>query len=460
MIGLTFLIWSEAAEPARTNVVLFVVDDLGWRDLGCQGSDYYHTPNIDSLAARGVRFTQAYAAAAICTPTRASILTGRYPARLLLTQWLPAGRWNAEKHPLQEGRFLRSLPLEEITLAEALRESGYRTMNVGKWHLGGPPFSLPKHHGFDFNVAGQEHGAPGSYFYPYKGTWTIPTTGHDAVKVTLPDGEPGEYLTDRLTNEAIQLLDEEPFFLYFPYYSVHTPLQAKEEKIAKYEAIPKAQRQGKPAYAAMVESVDDSVGSVVSHLEKSGLLDRTLLIFTSDNGGFAGATDNSPLRANKGSHYEGGIRVPLIVSGPGIRSGKTSETPVITNDLYPTLLSRLGVEVQNQPELDGVDLSPLLDGDGELADRPLFWHYPHYNRHPQNAPVSIVRSGNWKLIEYLDQDRVELFDLATDPGEANDVSAEKPDTVAALRRTLETWRDEVGAEPMRPNPFFNPDKQP
>ncbi len=460
LIGLTLMSGFVGAEEQRPNIVLIVVDDLGWKDLGCQGSDYYQTPHIDSLAEQGVRFTQAYAAAAICTPTRASILTGRYPARLLLTQWLPAGRWDPEEHRLREGRFLRSLPLEEITLAEALRESGYRTIHVGKWHLGGAPFSLPEHHGFDVNVAGQEHGAPGSYFFPYRGTWSIPTTSHKVLKETLPDGEPGEYLTDRLTDEAISLIGEEPFFLYFPYYSVHTPLQAKAEKIARYEAVPKAQRQGNPAYAAMVESVDDSVGRILEHLGKTRMLDHTLIVFTSDNGGFAGATDNSPLRANKGSHYEGGIRVPLIVSGPGVRSGEICETPVITNDLYPTLLSRTKVEVSNQPELDGVDLSPLLEGTGEFPNRPLFWHYPHYNRHPHSHPVSMVREGKWELIEFLDQDRVELYDLSSDPGESEDLSTTTSETVATLQEILQEWRQSIRAESMHPNPHFLPDKGP
>ncbi|MDF1656885.1 MAG: sulfatase [Verrucomicrobiales bacterium] len=444
----------------RLNVVLFVVDDLGWKDLGCQGSDYYDTPHIDRLAESGVRFTRAYAAAAICSPTRASILTGKYPARLLMTQWLPAGRWDPAEHRKQEGRFLRGLPLEEWTMAEALRDSGYRTIHVGKWHLGGPPFSLPEQHGFDVNVAGQEHGAPGSYFFPYKGMWTIPTTESKVVKQTLPDGEPGEYLTDRLTEEAIQYLDEEPFFLYFPYYAVHTPLQAKEEKIERYEAIPEAKQQGKPAYAAMVESVDDSVGRILNHLTETGKLENTLIILTSDNGGFAGATSNAPLRANKGSHYEGGIRIPLIVSGPGIQPDQTCDLPVITNDLYQTILSQADVEAPTWQESDGMDLSPILDGSGTLPDRPLFWHYPHYNRHPQSAPVSIVLQSDWKLIEFLDEERLELYHLAEDPGESINLVDSETERHLTMKSMLDRWRLSVGAEPMRPNPQFNPDKTP
>ena len=440
----------------RTNVVLFVVDDLGWRDLSCQGSDYYKTPNIDQLANNGVRFTQAYAAAAICSPTRASILTGKYPARLLLTQWLPAGRWDPLKNGKKEGRFLRSLPLEEFTLAEALREADYRTIHLGKWHLGGAPFSLPEHHGFDVNVAGQDHGAPGSYFFPYEGSWKIPTTDLKVFKQTLPDGEPGEYLTDRLTDEALKHIGEEPFFLYFPYYAVHTPLQAKPEKLARYESIPEEDRQGKPAYAAMVESVDDSVGRIVSRLRERELLDKTILILTSDNGGFAGATSNLPLRANKGSHYEGGIRIPLLISGPGIGKGVVSETPVITNDLYPTILELAGVAPEANLSHDGKSLTGLLSGKSGIEERPLFWHYPHYNQHPSSAPVSIVRRGDWKLIHFLETDHEELYDLRNDPGEQNEISTLHPEAVSRLRSELNQWREEVGAEPMLPNPRYQP----
>lgn len=446
------------AAEAQLNVVLFVVDDLGWKDLGCQGSEYYQTPNIDRLAEKGVRFTNAYAACAVCSPTRASILTGKYPARLMLTQWLPAGRWDPVKNKMREGRFLRQLPLEEITLAETLKPD-YTTLHVGKWHLGGLPFSYPEQHGFDVNIAGSDHGAPGGYFYPYKGKWTVPTTGKPVVKQTLPDGEPGEYLTDRLTDEAVSLIRKhktDPFFLYFPYYSVHTPLQAKKEKIEKYEAVPKSERQGNPVYAAMVESVDDSVGEVMATLDALGLIDTTLIIFTSDNGGYAKATDNSPLRANKGSHYEGGIRVPMIFSGPGIREGETSVIPVITNDLYPTILELAGRKAKPHQHVDGVSLAGLLRKNDPIAERSLFWHYPHYNQHPQSAPVSIIREGNWKLIEFLESGESELYDLDGDLGESKNLVAENPDRVRDLKTKLDAWREEVGADPMVPNRQYQP----
>ncbi|MAS92277.1 MAG: sulfatase [Verrucomicrobiales bacterium] len=441
----------------KRNVVLFVVDDLGWMDLSCQGSDYYRTPNIDALAEKGVRFTDAYAAAAICSPTRASILTGKYPARLMLTQWLPAGRWDAKKDKLREGRFLRGLPLEETTLAEALRET-HKTINVGKWHLGGAPFSLPEQHGFDANVGGSEHGAPGSYFYPYTGDWKIPTTGKVVKKITLPDGKEGEYLTDRLTDEAIGLIDssDEPFFLYFPFYAVHTPLQAKKELVGKYEAVPKSQQQGNPKYAAMVESVDQNVGRVVAKLKEMGIEDETYIVFTSDNGGFAKATDNSPLRANKGSFYEGGIRVPLIVSGPGIRKGEISNVPVISNDLYPTILDLLEMPAMPYQHMDGISLAAHLK-EGENVDREaLYWHYPHYNQHPSSAPVSVVRKGKWKLIEFFETGEMELYDLGNDPGEEKNLYGEKSEVVTELSADLMEWQKEVNAEPMLPNPQYQP----
>ncbi|MEM7144069.1 MAG: sulfatase [Verrucomicrobiota bacterium] len=451
------LLSATALAPAeRPNVVLFVVDDLGWMDIGCQGSDYYQTPHIDALAESGVRFTDAYAACAVCSPTRAAILTGKYPARLLLTQWLPAGRWSAEEHSMKEGRFVRSLPLEEITLAEALREEGYATFHVGKWHLGGAPFSLPEHHGFDENVGGDDHGAPGSYFFPFKGKWKLPTTGVNVAKQAFDGGEEGDFLTDLMAEEAGRLIranGDTPFFLYLPFYAVHTPIQGKEEKAVRYEAVPEAERPGSPIYAAMVESVDDGVGHVMSVLRELGLEEDTLVIFTSDNGGKAG--DNAPLRANKGSHYEGGIRVPLIFSGAGVKGrGVESDLPVTSSDLYPTILEVLGLESRPLQHVDGVSLAELLRG-GEEPDRnAIFWHYPHYNRHPQNAPVSIIRRGSLKLIEFLESGSVELYDLSEDIGESQDLSASEPEIAAELLRELHEWKEETGADPMRPNPQY------
>lgn len=448
---------SEAA--VRPNVILFLVDDLGWKDLGCQGSGYYQTPNIDALAESGLRFTDAYAACAVCSPTRAAILTGKYPARLMLTQWLPAGRWSATENKMKEGRFLRSLPLEEVTLAEALREEGYATYHVGKWHLGGEPFSMPRHHGFDKNVGGDDHGAPGSYFYPFKGKWTVPTTREAVAKQAFDGGSEGDFLTDLMAEEAGKLMrssGEDPFFLYLPFYGVHSPLQGKKDKVERYAAIPKKKRQGDPKYAAMVESIDDAVGQVMGVVEELGETENTLVIFTSDNGGLAKATNHEPLRANKGSHYEGGIRVPLIMAGAGIglEAPGGVDLPVTSCDLYPTVLAITRTPMRKS---DGMNLAPLVSGLGEVEfspDRPIFWHYPHYNQHPSSAPISIIRRGPWKLIEFLESGQVELYHLGEDIGESRDLSEEKPKLAAELLKQLADWKVEVGADPMQPNPQY------
>ncbi len=439
------------------NIVLFLIDDLGWMDLGCQGSTYYQTPNIDKLAAEGVRFTDAYAACAVCSPTRASILTGKYPARLLLTDWLPSGRWKPSSKMI-EGRKIRGLPLEERTLAEALRDAGYQTIHIGKWHLGSEPFCLPQHHGFDINIAGNAHGAPGQYFFPYKGDWSIPTTPLRAKWNVLPNGKPGEYLTSRLTDEAVTIIEkfeDKPFFLYFPHYGVHTPLEAPEELTKKYERIPQHQQQGKPVYAAMVESIDQSVGRVLDALESAGKTNDTVIIFTSDNGGFYKATSNAPLRANKGAYYEGGIRVPLIIKWPGLsQPGRVIHEPVITNDLYPTCLAAAGLSMTPHQHMDGENLAPLLHETETLSRDSLFWHFPHYNKHPSSHPSSVIRKGYWKLIESFDPATVELYNLAEDLGETCDLAEVEMKRRDSLLRELEAWRQTVGAERMAPNPDF------
>jgi len=441
------------------NVVLILLDDLGWKDFGCYGSTYYQTPAIDQLAREGVRFTDAYAACAVCTPTRAALLTGRYPARLLMTNWTPDGRWSPTS-ALREGRFLRDLPLEEITIAEALREVGYRTASIGKWHLGGPPFSMPEHHGFDLNVGGHPHGAPGSYFYPYQGDWAIPSTNLRATWNVLPDGEPGEYLTDRLTDEAVKFIRDnrdQPFFLYLPHYAPHTPLEAKPELIAKYEAIPESQRQGLPVYAAMIESIDQSVARVVATLRELKLEDNTIIIVTADNGGFWRATNHAPLRGHKGTYWEGGVRVPLIIKWPGhAEPGRVVTDPVISMDLYPTVLAAARQPMRPNQHLDGLNLAPLLKGSATLARESLFWHFPHYNNHPQTAPAGAIRRGDWKLIETFDPPGLELYNLADDIGESRNLAQERPEVTRALLEELVRWRREVRADLMQPNPDHDP----
>ena len=449
---------AAGAEDPKTNVVFFLIDDLGWKDLGCYGSSYYRTPNIDRLAAEGMRFTDGYAACNVCSPTRAAVMTGKYPARLLLTQWLPSGRWSRTGHKLREGRYLSNLPLEEVTIAEAMREAGYRTAFMGKWHLGTAAYYYPEHQGFDVNIAGRDYGAPGSYFYPFKGSWEIPTTGKMRHRDSPLPGKEGDYLVDRLAEEAekyIRANVDKPFFLMLSHYAVHTPLQGKPDKVARYEKVAKDRQQGKPAYAAMVESVDESVGRVLRTLRELKLDRRTLVIFTSDNGGFAGATDNSPLRANKGSNYEGGIRVPVIIKWPGrTKPGSVSREPVISTDFYPTILAATGQDPRPYQHIDGRSLVPVLIGTGGLGRDAIYWHYPHYNGHPQSLASGVIRAGNWKLIEAFDTGRLSLYNLADDIGETNDLAEEEPAKVAQLHAKLEAWRDEVGADPMRPNPQY------
>ena len=458
---LTWLMLSsplQAAGSARTNVVLILVDDLGWKDVGCYGSSYYQTPHIDQLARDGVRFTDGYAACNVCSPSRAAILSGKYPARLLLTQWLPSGRWNATKNRLREGRYISNLPLEEVTIAEALREGGYKTAFMGKWHLGTETYYYPEHQGFDVNVAGRDYGAPGSYFYPFEGKWRIPTTGKTLIKKSPLAGKEGDYLPDRLAEEAVEFIRnhaDTPFFLMLSHYAVHTPLQARKEKIDRYLKIPKDKRQGHPTYAAMVESIDESVGSIVGALRALKLEQDTLVIFTSDNGGFAKATSNAPLRANKGSNYEGGIRVPLIIKWPGrAKAGAVSNEPAIGMDLYPTILEATGHKLRPHQHVDGESLVPVLTGTSSLKRDSLFWHYPHYNQHPSSFPSAVVRSGKWKMIEAFESGQRQLFDLSKDVGETSDVARKHPEQLAEMTRTLNEWKRDVGADPMRANPQF------
>jgi arylsulfatase A len=467
LLAILLLLWSGAislfaANDKPLNVVFYLIDDLGWKDIGANGSDYYKTPHIDRLAADGMRFTNGYAACNVCTPTRAAIMTGKYPARLLMTQWLPSGRWDAKKHRLREARYIQAMPLEEITIAEALRDAGYATAFMGKWHLGPQPYYFPEHQGFDLNVGGRDYGAPGSYWYPYEGKWLIPTTPDMYSKRDqILEGQEGDYLIDRIAEEGekfIRAKADEPFFLMMSHYGVHTPLQGKPEKVERYERVPEEERQGDPRYAAMVESIDDSVGRIVGTLEELKLSDRTMVIFTSDNGGFARATNNAPLRANKGSNYEGGLRVPVIFKWPGaIAPGSVSDELVSSMDYYPTILAATGNPMRPAQHRDGVDLTPLLKGEGGLDREAIFWHYPHYNRHPQSFPASVIRKGKWKLIEVLDTGGLELYNLESDLGETANLAKKQPEIAQELYAELERWREDIGADPMRPNPEYEGD---
>src|SRR5664279_931556 len=359
-----------AALAPKLNVVLILADDLGWTDLACYGSEYYETPHIDRLARDGVKFTQAYSACTVCSPSRAALLTGRYPARLHITDWIPG--LPPENPKLLVPDWTKYLPLEEFTLANALHSAGYATASIGKWHLGGEPY-YPDKHGFDINVAGTEAPNPKTYFAPYK-------------IATLPEGPDGEYLTDRLGVEANRFIEQhkdQPFFLYLPHFAVHLPIQAKEALIAKYRAKRKpGQKQNNAGYAGMIESMGDTVGSIRKKLEELKLADHTVIIFASDNGGRVPTTSNLPLRVGKGSCYEGGTRVPLIVYWPNVtKPGSVCDTPVISMDLFPTMLNIAGVKQPAGTGVDGVNLAPLLRQTGKIDRDAIFWHYPHYQHY-------------------------------------------------------------------------------
>jgi arylsulfatase A-like enzyme len=442
------------------NIVLLLIDDYGWADTGCYGSTYHRTPNIDRLAARGMRFTDAYAAAPVCSPTRAALMTGKHPARLHLTDWLP-GRDDKPNQKLARPTIQQQLPLAETTLAEALKQAGYATAHIGKWHLGGAGFE-PEKQGFDLNIAGDHTGTPLSYFAPYQ--------RNGRFMPGLETAPPGEYLTDRLTTEAERFIEQhkdKPFFLYLPHYTTHIPMRAKAELIAKYRALPKpASGQSNPVYAAMIESMDDSIGRLTRKLEQLGLSDNTVFMFTADNGGLAmpegadtPATTNAPLRAGKGYLYEGGIRVPLIVAWPQkIKAGSLNRTPVSSADLFATAVEIAGLK--NTTGVDGMSLLPLLTGRGRFRREALFWHYPHYSNQSVNGgdinqPGAAIRQGDLKLIEFYQDNHVELYDLKNDLSERNDLSKARPQVAAKLRQKLAAWRQAVNAQMMTLNPNYN-----
>lgn len=437
---------SAAVAADRPNVVVFLIDDLGWSDPGCYGNKFHETPHIDRLAQDGLRFTTGYAACTVCSPTRAALLTGQYPARLHVTDWI-AGH----KRPfarLQVPDWTMHLPHATRSLAEAFHDAGYATASVGKWHLGGPD-SYPEKHGFDQNIGGTEKGSPPGYFSPDK----IPT---------LRNAKPGEFLPDRLTTEAVRFITankDRPFFLYFPHYAVHTPIAGKPEVVAKYQKKADAMGIKKNAtYAALLEGVDDSVGAVRSALADLKLDDRTIVVFTSDNGGLLPITTNPPFRAGKGSAYEGGVRVPWIVHWPGVtKPGTANDTPVVSCDLYPTLVEACGLKVPASHRVDGVSLIPLLKGPGALERDALFWHYPHY--HPGGStPHSAGRFGDWRLIEFFETGKLELYNLKTDIGEKNDLSRAEAERTAKFHARLKAWRQAVGAQLPSPNPQFDATK--
>jgi len=453
------------ARESAPNFVFILIDDMGWRDLGCFGSTFHETPNIDRLARQGVRFTSAYAACNVCSPTRASLLTGKYPPRTGITDWIPGNRRPQKMLPAE---MRDSLSHDEVTLAEALKDAGYATAFVGKWHLGrtdrreGPDLQ-----GFDVNVGGSHYGTPPSYFSQYRNPW-------------IDDGPEGEYLTDRLGEEAAKFIKakkDKPFLVYLSHYGVHNPQRAKQALIDKYKAkamnLPHAntpefitdhgrqvrQQQDRPVYAAMVESVDDSVGRVMKALEDAGVAERTVVVFTTDNGGLSTAegspTSNVPLRTGKGWPYEGGVRVPLIVKWPGaVKPGTTCDVPVVSPDVYPTFLEMAGLPPRPRQHVDGLSLVPLLKGEKQSLDRDaIYWHYPHTSNQG-GGPHGAVRAGDWKLIEWYEDGGIELYNLKDDLGEQDDLSEKMPERAADLKEKLHAWRKSVHAKMPKPNPDF------
>lgn len=479
---------SVAQSAERPNIVLILVDDLGACDLGYTGSTLHETPNIDSLAARGTVFTQGYAACHVCSPTRAAVQTGKAPVRLGITDWIHArwqngvepvpvnGQWpytpgNGKQLACPANRTL--MDTEEVTLAERLKTLGYHTGYIGKWHLG-PPANFPDRQGFDVNVGGCDLGHQPSSFDPYYPTSTETNPGNPSDRPlyrisTLPPERPGEHLCDRGAREAVKFLreaheDGRPFFLQLATYAVHVPIMSKKAVRQKYQEKLNAMRarnqdpnQEKikithkdPNYAALIESLDTEVGVVLQTLEELGVAKNTIVIFTSDNGGFLGATNNLPLREGKGSPFEGGVRVPLVVYYPGLATnGKTCDTPFTSYDFVPTLMDFVGAplsaeEMQAQ-SLDGTDVMPVLRGDVSSLPRTLYWHFPHYRN--QWAPHSIIRDGDWKLIRWYTPDghQFDLFNLREDPYEQRDLSSEQAELVQRLDAQLGAWLEQTGA---------------
>lgn len=463
----------------KPNIIFILIDDMGWKDLSCYGSSFYETPNIDRLAGEGMRFTNCYAASPVCSPTRASIMTGKYPARVGVTDWIDFG---SGLHPcrgkLIDAPYINHLPLEENTIASSLKEAGYNTWHVGKWHLGKGPF-LPENYGFDVNIGGCHWGMPlNGYFSPY------------GIE-TLEEGPKGEYLTDRLTDEAIRLIKNnngKPFFLNLWYYAVHIPIQAKEDDIERFRKkakemgldkidpfevdgyfpcehnknnrIIRRKIQSDPAYAAMIYNLDWNIGRLIKAVDETGELDNTVIIFTSDNGGLSTAegspTCNAPLSEGKGWMYEGGLRVPLIVKWPNIApKGSICSHAVVSPDFYPTLLEIAQQSPDYNQHVDGQSFFPILCGNAggneNLNRRAIYFHYPHYGNQGGTPGASVIMN-NYKLIEFFEDKHLELYNLDSDLSEKENLADKMPDLAQSMYKTLKEWRTEVKACLPQPNP--------
>lgn len=451
----------------KQNVVFILVDDLGWTDLGYSGSTFHETPNIDAFSKTSIQFTNAYASASICSPTRAAIMTGKHPARVNITDWIPG--YISENEKLKGPEDLFELPLSENTLAEVFKANGYKTFFAGKWHLGDTGY-FPEDQGFEINIGGHHKGSPpGGYYTPYKNP-------------KLSDGPKGEYLTDRLTNESINFIEhnnDNPFFLYLSYYTVHTPIQPNTTYIEKFknklsnlkikDSLYKNEGRGitllqqkDAAYASMLYALDKNIGKLINKLKEENLYDNTIIVFTSDNGGLSTVLRNkkqkpptslTPLRAGKGWLYEGGIRIPLLIKPTQYKNKeKVIDDPVISHDLYPTLISLAGIKNQTNT-IDGIDLSPILIKDEAIDRKELFWHYPHYHASGW-APGAAILQDNWKLIEFYDSNHIELYDLSKDISESNDLSSSYPEKAKTLLNRLHELQKSVNANKVSVNPDY------
>ena len=459
--------WLNVAAAKQTNFLFFLVDDMGWADIGANGSKFHETPHIDKLAASGMRFTQGYAACPVCSPTRASIMTGRHPVRVDITDWIP-GQGNYANNKLLHPQDRNNLALEEVTIAEQLKTHGYQTFFAGKWHLGSEGH-WPENQGFDINIGGHHRGSPpGGYYAP----WTNPL---------LKANKPGEYLTERLTEESVKFLEQrdaaKPFLLYLSYYNIHTPIQPYKKRIEHYNAKAEKMFQGETptqlehegstrmrqdnaALASMVAAVDDSVGVLLGKLKELKLDHNTVVIFFSDNGGLStrggkrfGPGCNLPLRASKGWLYEGGVREPAIIRAPGVtQSGSVSHKPMVSMDFFPTMLDLAGLPAQPKLHADGQSLLSQLRGN-DAGSRTLHWHYPHYHGSSWK-PGASIRDGDWKLIEFYHHDKVELYNLANDIGEQKDLATRQPKKTAELRAKLRAWQKTMKAKMPVPNPAY------
>ena len=444
--ALLALLALECAAAAKPNILFILIDDMGWMDLGCQGNPHLKTPNIDRFATEGVRFTDAYAPAPVCSPTRAALMTGHSPARLHLTNHLPhQDRFTPPDSKLLPAEMRDHLPLEYTTIAERLRdEAGYATAFIGKWHLykGREEKFAAQFQGFDINIGGCSYGGPPTFFDPYR----IPF---------LSDRKQGEYLPDRLADETISFMRKQveakkPFYVALWNYTVHWPMEAPAEFVAKWADKPKLGYNHK-VYPAMLETMDLAIARVLGELERLKIEEETFVVFTSDNGPFGGVGDARPLRGDKGHLYEGGIRVPLIVRWPGkVAAGQVREDPVILTDFYPTLLEVAGLKTRKDYPGDGESLLPVLSGEGDLERDALFWHYPNFAFHRDNRLGSAVRMGDYKLIEFFEGNEVELYNLREDLGEKKNLAGVEVGRVQEMRKRLSRWREKSGARMPRP----------